>query len=86
MDENGQSLVNNYDCPLLFLLFQTVTIIPPAVQAAVSVMHECTNSCYFNKQNTCRHIEREDIDIIHFSYIYDWSNPFHFLNIYCMNQ
>ena len=86
MDVNGQCMVNDYDCPLLLFSSQIVTIVPSAVQAAVSVMHECTSSCYFKKQNTCRRIEREDIDTIHLSYIHDWSNPFYCLNIYCMNQ
>ena len=88
MDVNGQCMVNDYDCPLLSLSSQIVTVAPSAVHTAVSVMHECTSTCLFDNSNTRQTLEREDIHTIHMhlSYTHDWTNTFYCLNIYCMNQ
>ena len=83
MDMNGEPLTNESDCPLLS---RVVAVSPVAVQAAVSIIHECNTSCVFNQCCTRWRVKREDIEVTKLTFQHDWTNSFYCLNIYCMNQ
>ena len=43
----GIPIMNEFDCPLLSLTHTIFTMKPPEILKAVSVVHQCTESCQF---------------------------------------
>ena len=81
-------IIDEFDCPLLALT-NTVHLVPPnSIHVAVSIMHQCTNTCKFVETAITRRIEREQVDVHNHSLVFkhDWSNDLYCLNIFCMNQ
>jgi len=81
-----QAILNEFDCPLLTLSDQVIAVPPSHVMSAVSVCHECTDSCVFKKSGS-RRVERETVEATNrLSYKHDWLNRWFSLNIFCMSQ
>ena len=83
-------ITDDFECPLLSLT-NTVYLVPAnsiRIQVAVSIMHQCTNTCKFTETAVNRTIEREQVNVDNRSLVFkhDWSNDLYCLNIFCMNQ
>ena len=85
---DGDSLTNEFECSLLMLTKSVVPISPELIFEAVSVVHECGESCKFTEDETTCTVERETIveNKQLLSYKHDFSNDFYVLNIFCINQ
>lgn len=85
---DGDTLTNEFDCPLLELTKCFVNISPQLIFASVSIVHECGESCKFIEQQTTRTVERETIEenTQRLIYKHDFDNDFYVLNVFCMNQ
>ena len=77
------AVANEYDCPLLTFSHDLRIIQPNTVTTAVSICHECTDSCVFIDHHGPYMIERDTVCRI---YKHDWSNQLFSLNIYCTNH
>lgn len=81
----GPPILNEFDCPLLSLSHTIFTVNSTGIKKAVSVVHNCTDTCRFIDVNCFRHVEREDVTIKRLEYKHDYSGNLMFcLNIYCM--
>ena len=81
----GTSILNEFDCPLLSLSHTIFTVNSTGIKKAVSVVHNCTDTCRFIDMECSRHVEREDVTIKRLEYKHDYSENLMFcLNIYCM--
>ncbi len=80
----GEPLVNEYDCPLLSLTRTVITVYAFNIIKAISIVHECTESCCFVNSVRHRNVEREQISVSSLVYEHDFSNYLYCLNIYCM--
>ena len=56
-------VTNEYECPLLSLTAVVKILSPHQIETAVSIIHECTETCTFVHTHTRHRIEREDVDI-----------------------
>jgi hypothetical protein len=57
----GSPIMNEYDCPLLSLTRTIMAVKPLEILRAVSIVHQCTESCRFIEKESARNVEREDI-------------------------
>ena len=80
MDLFGETVSNEYDCPL-YSLSKLIYCIPSKhVCHSVSVVHECTNTCTFVTKLVPKKLEHEDVNISSLIFEHNWSN-----NMYCHN-
>ena len=87
MDFNGEDVLNDYDCPLLTLTSNIVTIPSCKVEASVSIIHQCTSSCTFVLSPVGQIVERENVSNAgSLTYKHDGTNTLYCLNVYCMHQ
>ena len=63
MDLLGEQMMNEFDCPLLSMTNVLYYIPSNTVSQAVSVVHECTNSCTFVKTSVSRNVEHEAVEL-----------------------
>lgn len=84
----GQPILNSYNCPLLTLMpsFSLINTAHIDSESAVSIMHECTDSCKFVDLCTTRTVERENVTTNTLKFEHDYNNSMHCLNIYFMYQ
>lgn len=67
--------LNEYDCPILSMSNLIYCIPAKCVHHAVSVVHECTNTCTFVINSTRQRVEQEDILCVsQLTYTHDWKN------------
>ena len=59
MDLLGEQIMNEYDCPLLSMTNVLYCIPSNTVSQAVSVVHECKDTCSFVQTSVRRNIENE---------------------------
>ena len=80
------AILNDFDCPLLSLTKTLYFTSPNSLMRSVSIVHECSTSCTFQK--SCSNgttIERELVSNgSSLVYEHDWSNEIVCLNVYCM--
>lgn len=55
----GDVLASELDCPLYYLSRTIFTTQASTVVKAVSMAHECTETCYFDTSEVPRNVERE---------------------------
>lgn len=82
----GEPFVNEHDCPLLSLTRTVITVPAFHVKKAVSVVHECTETCCFVNTVQHRNVEREQISQSNLVYKHDFHNCMYSLNVYCMSS
>ena len=85
MDVGGETISNEFDCPILTVTDLIYCIPSVAVCTAISVVHECTSSCVFKANMASRRVEHEDIQLPQLMYQHDLSNKFYCHNLYCNN-
>ena len=79
------AIKNELECPLLQQSKMFVMLESEAIQNTVSLVHQCSRTCRFQKKAVHRTIEREDVQVSSlFVYSHDWSNNLFCLNIYKM--
>ena len=83
---NGQTVMNEYKCPLLTLSDTIAGLTPSSIVREISLMHECTPSCKCIENRPNIQVERETIETNRLAYVHDLTNKLYCLNIYCMNQ
>ena len=82
---DGTPITNEYDCPLLLMSHIIFTAKPSEILKAVSVVHECGETCRFVNKETPRNVERENISLARVEYEHDFSTNFMYcLNIFCI--
>ena len=82
---HGNPITNECDCPLLLLSHEIFTTRALEVLKAVSVVHECGETCRFVDKETPRNVERENISLSRLEYEHDFSsNLMYCLNIFCI--
>lgn len=86
VDSFGVIVNNEFDCPLLTLTDLVYLIESISIHYAVSVVHECNNSCTYVTSSVTTVIERETITKSVLSFKHDPSNRMYCLNIYCMSH
>ena len=87
LSSQGQSVCNEYDCPLLYADQKVLVVPADSVLFSVSVVHECSHSCVFTVQPCQRTVERQVIlDSDGIVYQHDFSNNLFCLNVYCMHR
>jgi len=79
-----QQLTNEKECPLLFRVKVLAVIPASAICTAVSIVHECDQSCSFQQRQKSWTMEREHITRSGLLHVHDYSNTLFCLNIYCM--
>ncbi len=82
----GDFITNELDCPLLTMTDNIFILESFAIGNAVSIIHECSNSCKFVSKQCPRNIEREQCLTSQIEFQHDYSNSMYFLNEYCVNQ
>ena len=81
----GIPITNEFDCPLLCLSRIIFTTTSSDIVKAVSIVHECTETCQFIDTDCSQQVEREDITMTRLEYKHDFTGNFMFcLNVYCM--
>ena len=85
MDVFGQQITNEFDCPLLSMTNTLYCIPSKSVNHAVSVVHECTNSCTLVTSSVSRIIEHEHIESSLIIFKHDFCNKMYCLNVYCID-
>ena len=81
----GTPILNEFDCALLSLSHTIFTMNSMGIKKAVSVVHNCTDTCRFIDMDCPRHVERQDVTIKRLEYKHDFSGNLMFcLNVYCM--
>ena len=83
---DDMAVANEYDCPLLTLSHDLRIIHSNTVTTALSICHECTDSCVFIDHHGPYVIERDTVCRTRFIYKHDWSIELFSLNIYCTNH
>ena len=83
---SGEEITNYADCPLLLLSNVIFVTRSSLVLKAVSVVHECSQTCHFMSADFPRNIEREQVTISsRIEYKHDYSgNLMYSLNIYVL--
>lgn len=84
MDLLGEQMMNEFDCPLLSMTNVLYCIPSNTVSQAVSVVHECTNSCTFVKTSVIRNVEHEAVESSDIIFKHDFCNKMYCLNVYCI--
>ncbi len=72
-------ITNELDCPLLTMTDNIFILESVAIGNAVSIIHECSNSCKFVSQQCPRNIEREQCLTSQIEFQHDYSNSMYFL-------
>lgn len=80
----GTEITNEWNCPLLELQYRIEVLHSSSVLRAVSIVHQCTNTCTFNRRKALRTVERESIEQESLTYSHDVKNMMYCLNIYKM--
>ena len=81
----GVPIMNEFDCPLLSLTHTIFTVKSLEIVKAVSVIHECTESCQFIDKESARSVEREDVTFSRIEFQHDFiGNNMFCLNVYCI--
>ena len=77
-------MLNDYECPLVSLTKNIFTVDCNQVKRAVSLVHDCTDTCTFEERDSSRRIERKltNEKALHFKH--DWCNMMYCLNVYCV--
>ncbi len=84
VESNSQQVLNDKDCPLLFLL-HVLLLVPSTCTAAISIAHECTSECkYIPSTTTSRFMECEDVYLSGSAYKHNYSNQLFCLNVYSL--
>lgn len=84
MDANGEPICNEFDCPLLTMSHLVYCVPSECIKHAISVIHECTDSCTFITRLTSKVVKHESVSASDLSYAHDWSHNLYCHNIYCM--
>ena len=78
-------LVNAFPMNLIVLFLVLLFCIPAdCVSHAISVVHECTNTCKYVSSSSSQRIEHEDVSISQLLYKHDYSNKMYCLNVYIL--
>ena len=85
MDNMGEQLLNEFDCPLLSMTNLCYCIPSASICHSVSVVHECTHTCTFTSILVSKQVEHESVELVQKYYQHDWSNNMYCHNIFCMN-
>ena len=83
---NGEQIKNEYDCPLVLLTSEFITILPSEIIGPASVVHACSNTCRIIEGRRTRLIERETVELnrqTQLVYKHDISNKLYCINIFC---
>lgn len=84
MSPHGNQIMNEYDCPLLYLSHTIFTTKTSEILKAVSVIYECTETCQFVNKETPRSVDR-DVSLSRLEYEHDFTGNFMYcLKITCM--
>ena len=87
MDTFGIPVINEFDCPLLSLTNLFRCVLSYTISQSVSVIHECTPSCTFQRLNTATQVEREVVVSQNLSFQHDFcNNNLYSFDIYCMHS
>ena len=86
MDNLGEHIMNDYDCPILMMADILFCIPSVSVSHSLSVVHECTNTCVFVSGLASKKVEHEEVNCTQLCYEHDWSNNMYSLNVYCMSS
>ena len=81
---NSEPVLNEYECPLLAITNRIFSADCSQIKQAVSIVHECSDSCTFDWGSSCRRIEREASGEKALVYTHDWTNMLCCLNVYCV--
>ena len=84
MDNMGENILNELECPLLTLTDIVYCIPSGSISHSVSVVHECSNTCVFLSSMASRRLEHETVSSSQLCYHHDWSNNMYSLNVFCM--
>ena len=79
-----EQLTNEKECLLLFRTKALAVIPATSICTAVSIVHECGQSCSFQQGQKSWTAERESITRSGLQLIHDNSNTLFCVNIYCM--
>lgn len=79
-----EKVCNEIDCPLLEKENRIKVIRSRNIIRAVSIVHQCTNTCSFTATLMTKTVEREDVNSQNVQYKHDRSNNMYCLNIYKM--
>ena len=85
---HGTPIFNELECPLLMLTHTVFTAKSSAISNAISVVHECDDSCEFVMKQRPRTIEREQLCLSsQLEYEHNYiDNYMYYLNVYCMHS
>lgn len=87
LSPSGVLIKNEFDCPLLHLTCDVFIRKPSHIKKAVSVIHECGDSCKFVSVECARSVERETVTSKRIEFKHDvCTNTMYCLNIYCINS
>ena len=79
---NSEPVLN--ECPLLAITKSIFSADCSQIKQAVSIVHECSDSCTFDWGSSSRRIEREASGEKALVNTHDWTNMLCCLNVYCV--
>ena len=56
-----------------------------SILKAVSIVHDCSNTCVFQESASVQTMERERVVCNQLEYHHDWTNRLYCFNVYCIN-
>ncbi|KAL5460040.1 hypothetical protein EMCRGX_G033453 [Ephydatia muelleri] len=71
---NSEPVLNEYECPLLAITKRIFSADCSQIKQAVSIVHECSDSCTFDWGSSSRRIEREASGEKALVNTHDWTN------------
>ena len=81
---NGQQCFNNVECPLFTLTQTLFTVDSTRIAMAISMPHECQDSCKFKDTQVHNMVEREEVANTNLVFEHDWTQLLYCYNIFCI--
>eukprot|EP00731_Ephydatia_muelleri_P008143 Em0004g481a len=81
---NSEPVLNEYECPLLAITKRIFSADCSQIKQAVSIVHECSDSCTVDWGSSSRRIEREASGEKALVNTHDWTNMLCCLNVHCV--
>ena len=83
---NTQPILNEAECPLLWLTSKLIAVKPTDILKPISIVHECTSLCSVKEDVVSRRLERELTTQQLLTFRHNFSNNMFSFNIFCINN
>ena len=78
-----EPILNDVECPLLFLSHELFVVSPRSIVRPISIVHQCSDSCSFQEDTVVSHIEYQETTHTSLVFKHDFTNNLYCFNIFC---